>query len=557
MTRKIDRREFIKTGTVIGLGVLAGCSLRNRLDIIIKNGLIIDGSSRKPFSADLGIKHNRIAAIGDLNNAGADRIIDAKGLIVSPGFIDIHTHTDTELLVNPRAESKIHQGVTTEVSGNCGYSPFPLNENDSRELSDNLKDRYGIDAHWQTADEFLTAVEKARPSLNYATFTGHGDLRAFVIGKNNVQPTSEQLKTMQKVLAETMDAGSFGLSTGLEYAPGSYAKTPEIIELCKLVREYNGIYATHMRNEDDTVEEAIEEALKICRQSGVSLEISHLKACNKSNWYKVDHMLEMIHNAHDKGLPVHADRYPYNAWSTGLTSFLPLWSRQGDTDDVLKRLQNPDDQKKIKLYTESRGRRIGGWDKVVISNVRTKNSEKYEGKSILECTEMTGKEPFDFIRDLLIAERNRVSVIGFAMDENNLKKVLASPLVTIGSDGSAVAPYGKLSESKPHPRFYGTFPRVLGKYAREEKIFDMVTAVKKMTGMPADKLGLKQRGYLKENYFADIVIFNPETVIDNATFTNPHRYPTGIEHVIVNGKLTIEYGRHTDTFAGKILRHSD
>ncbi|MCD6205340.1 MAG: amidohydrolase family protein [Candidatus Marinimicrobia bacterium] len=557
MTKKINRRDFIKTSTVIGLGALAGCSLRNRFDLLIKNGLVIDGSSAKAFAADLGIKQNRITAIGKFGDASADRIIDARGQIVSPGFIDIHTHTDTELLVNPRAESKIHQGVTTEVSGNCGYSPFPLNENDSRELSDNLKDRYGIDAHWQTADEFLTAVEKARPSLNYATFTGHGDLRAFVIGKNDVQPISEQLKTMQKVLAETMDAGSFGLSTGLEYAPGSYAKTPEIIELCKLVREYNGIYATHMRNEDDTVEEAIEEALKICRQSGVSLEISHLKACNKSNWYKVDHMLEMIHNAHDKGLPVHADRYPYNAWSTGLTSFLPLWSRQGDTDDVLKRLQNPDDQKKIKLYTESRGRRIGGWDKVVISNVRTKNSEKYEGKSILECTEITGKEPFDFIRDLLIAERNRVSVIGFAMDENNLKKVLASPLVTIGSDGSAVAPYGKLSKSKPHPRFYGTFPRVLGKYAREEKIFDMVTAVKKMTAMPADKLGLKQRGYLKENYFADIVIFNPETVIDNATFTNPHRYPTGIEHVIINGKLTIEYGRHTDTFAGKVLRHSD
>lgn len=553
--KKINRRDFIKTGTLAGLGFIAGCSVRNRFDLIIKNGLIIDGSSPMIYPADLGVKGDKIVALGKLADAGADKIIDAKGLIVSPGFIDIHTHTDTELLVNPRAESKIRQGVTTEVSGNCGYSPFPLNDDDSHELYTNLKSHYGISVKWQTIDEFLTAVEKARPSLNYATFTGHGDLRTFVVGKNDVQPTTAQLDKMQRVLAETMEAGSLGLSTGLEYAPGSYAKTAEIIALAKVVAQHNGIYATHMRNEDDRVEEAIAEALEICRQSGVSLEISHLKACNQANWHKVDHMLAMIHDAHDQGLPVHADRYPYNAWGTGLSSFLPLWSRQGSTEDILNRLQNREDLKKIKPYTESRGKRIGGWDKVVISNCRTKENEIYEGKSILECAEMTGKAPFEFIRDLLIAERNRVSVIGFAMDENNLKKVLASPLVMIGSDGSAVAPYGKLSESKPHPRYYGTFPRVLGKYARAEKLFDLITAVRKMTTMPADKLGLKQRGYLQENYFADIVIFNPETVIDNATFTDPHRYPTGIEYVIVNGKITVAGGEHTDTFAGKVLRH--
>ncbi len=267
-------------------------------------------------------------------------------------------------------------------------------------------------------------------------------------------------------------------------------------------------------------------------------------------------MLEMIHTAHEKGLPVHADRYPYNAWSTGLSSFLPLWSRQGDNADILNRLQDEADLIKIKPYTESRGKRIGGWNRVIISSCHKPKNKIYEGKSILDCAEITGKEPFEFIRDLLIAERIRVSVIGFAMDENNLKKVLASPLVMIGSDGTAVAPYGKLSKGKPHPRHYGTFPRVLGKYVRDEKVLDMATAVRKMTSMAAEKLGLDQRGYLKENYFADIVVFNPETVIDNATFTDPHQYPTGIEHVIVNGKLTIENGEHTDTFAGKVLRHS-
>ncbi|MGC9365093.1 MAG: N-acyl-D-amino-acid deacylase family protein [Fidelibacterota bacterium] len=555
MAKKINRREFIKAGTLAGLGVVVGCSVRNRFDLIIRNGLVIDGSSPAIYPADVGIRRDKIITIGDLANAGADQVIDAANRIVCPGFIDIHTHTDTELLVNPRGESKIRQGVTSEISGNCGSSPFPLNEEDSRALCNRLKERYGISTSWQTAAEFLAAIEKAKPSLNYATFTGHGDLRAYVIGKNDVQPTSAQLEEMKRVLAETMEAGSLGLSTGLEYAPGSYAKTPELIELCKVVKAYDGVYATHMRNEDDTVEEAIEEALEICRQSGVNLEISHLKACNQSNWHKVDHMLAMIQTAHDQGLPVHADRYPYNAWGTGLSSFLPLWSRQGDTEDILQRLQNNADLPKIKAYTESRGRRIGGWDRVVISNCRSEKNKLYEGKSIRDCVAMTGKEPFEFIRNLLIEERTNVSVIGFAMDETNLKKVLASPLVIIGSDGSAVAPYGKLGEGKPHPRFYGTFPRVLGKYARDEKVFDLITAVRKMTSMPADKLDLKQRGYLHKDYFADIVIFNPETVIDNATFTDPHEYPTGIEYVIVNGKVTIAKGEHTDAFAGRILRH--
>jgi len=266
-------------------------------------------------------------------------------------------------------------------------------------------------------------------------------------------------------------------------------------------------------------------------------------------------MLEMIHSAHNNGLPVHADRYPYNAWATGLTSFLPLSARQGDTDDILERLRDKTQLKEIKAYTESRGKRIGGWDRVVISSCHSKENALWEGKSVAECSELSGKEPFLFIRDLLISDRNRVDVIGFAMDEENLKKVLASPLMIIGSDGSAVAPYGKLGEGKPHPRFYGTFPRVLGKYARNEKIFDLNTAIKKMTSMPAEKLGIKKRGIIQRGYFADITIFNPETVIDNATFTNPHQYPGGIEYVIVNGKLTIEQGNHTDAFAGRVLRH--
>jgi N-acyl-D-amino-acid deacylase len=444
--------------------------------------------------------------------------------------------------------------VTTEVSGNCGSSPFPLTDENFEFYHKNLFERYGIQVRWKDAAAFLHCLAEKKISINYATFTGHSDLRAFAVGRNDVRATTEQLELMKNKLASTMESGSLGLSTGLEYAPGSYADTGELIELNKIVSKYNGIYATHIRNEDDRVEEAIEEALQICREANVSTEISHLKACNKNNWHKVDAILEKIHQAAAAGFPVKADRYPYTAYSTGLSIFLPLWSRQGETDDILARLEDKNQLPQIKEYVENRGSRIGGWDRVVIASCRNEKNKTWEGKSIQQAAEETGKEPFEFIRTILIEEKNNVDIVGFAMDEGNLKKILSSPLVMIGSDGNAISPLGKLGEGKPHPRFYGTFPRVLGKYAREEKIFDMATAVKKMTSMPAEKLSFKNRGFIKKGNIADITIFNPKTVIDNATFINPHQFPTGIEYVIVNGKITIDKGQHTGARAGVILR---
>jgi len=554
MVTKISRRQFIKNSSLATAGILFGCSVRPVFDVLIKNGEIADGLLARTFTGDVGIIGEKIAAIGNLGNASANLIIDAIGKVVSPGFIDMHSHTDTELLIDPKAQSKIHQGVTTEVSGNCGYAPFPLSAEDQKEFDENSFQQYGLHINWKDIEGFLNELEKNKMSLNYVTLTGHGKLRSYVMGKNDQRPTTEQLEKMKVQLAQTMEAGSFGLSTGLEYAPGSYAQTDELIELSKVAAKYNGIYATHMRNEDDTVEEAVEEALQICREAGVSLQISHLKVCNKNNWHKIDHVLEMIQRAAQSGQPVHADRYPYNAWSTGISSLLPLWSRQGSTDEVLARLDVPELVPDIRSYAEGRGNRIGGWDRLIINSCQSDENKIFEGKSIADCLEITGLSPFEFIKKMMIEERGHVTITGFAMDEGNLHKVLSFPLVMIGSDGSAVSPEGKLSHGKPHPRYYGTFPRVLGKYCREEKLFDIATAVQKMSSMPADKLGLKYRGKIAKEYYADIVIFNPNTVIDKSTFSDPHQFPLGIQYVLVNGKLVLKEGEHTGKYPGKVLR---
>jgi N-acyl-D-amino-acid deacylase len=555
MYPKWTRRNFIKTTSIAGTGLLLGLSIKNRFDVIIQNGLVTDGAGGKLFKADIGVNGNEISAIGDLSSSSSDLIIDAANQIVSPGFVDIHTHTDMELLVNNKAKSKIHQGVTTEVSGNCGSSPFPMTSTDAEEFTQYQNKRYGIEVNWKNLDGFFETLEKNKISINYATYTGHGDLRTFIIGKNDIQPTPDELKKMQDVLAETMEMGSLGLSTGLEYAPSSYGKTDELIELCKIVSKHNGVYTTHMRNEDDTVIEAVEEALEVCKKAKVSLQISHLKACNKSNWHKTEKFLEQIHEAFDEGLPVEADRYPYIAYATGMSTFLPISTRQGSKNEIVARLKDKNQLEEIDKYISSRGERIGGWDRYLISYCASDKNKQWEGKNIKQCAAACETDEVTFVRELLIEEKLGAGIVGFAMNEDNLHTVLKDPHVSIGSDGSAVAPYGKLGNGSPHPRFYGTHPRVLGKYSREEKLFDIPTAVKKMSSMPADKLGLEKRGFLKKGYFADVVVFDPEKVIDKATFEKPHQYPEGINYVFVNGKLTIKNGEHTGAVSGQILRH--
>ncbi len=556
MSNKISRRRFVQYGLMTGAGLMLGMSAKPRFNVIIRNGMVYDGSGQAPFKKDIGIQDDRISVLDNLAEASADVVIDAEGMAVSPGFIDIHSHTDVELLINPKGESKIRQGVTTDVSGNCGSSPFPMIKEDALRRMKELNEHYGIKAQWDDAAGFLHALEENKIALNYATFTGHGDLRSVGVGKNDVKPTPDQMKSMKKLLDESMEAGSLGLSTGLEYAPGSYADTEELIELCRVVATRHGIYATHMRSEDIRLEEAVEEAIRICREADVSTEISHLKTCYPEHWHKADKVLTMISDAVQSGLPVLADRYPYIAYGTGLSAFIPLWARQGERNEIVNRLKNDSTYAEIKKHLLYKEKQIGGWKNLVISSCHLDKNKIWEGQSIQDGAEFYKISGDEFIRNMLIEEEIRTDIVGFAMSEDNLQKILAHPLVMVGSDGTVAAPYGSLSRGKPHPRYYGTFPRVLGRYVREIPIMKLETAITKMTAMPADKLGLKQRGRILPGYYADLVIFNPGTVIDQATFVNPHQYPIGIRDVLVNGTPAILNGDHTGSMTGRILRSS-
>ncbi len=530
--------------------------MTNNFDIIIKNGTIIDGSGKIGYKADIGVSGDKIYAIGDLSLKKAKKNIDALGKVISPGFIDIHSHTDTELFVNPFAEGKLRQGITTEISGNCGISPFPLRGEDVNNFHNKLNKRYEINTHWKDIEDFYISLENNGTAVNYVSLVGQGDLRAAVVGRNDIKPTAKQMQKMKDIMSEYMRAGALGLSTGLEYAPGSYASTDELVEVSKVVSKYNGIYATHMRNEDDSVIEAIKEAIEISKRAEVSLEISHLKACNKNNWHKVDIFLELIQKEINNGVPILADRYPYNAYSTSLSAFLPLWSRQGSDKEIINRLNNEKIFIKIAEYINNRFINIGGFDRVIISYCSKSKNKQFEGKSIKENAILSKQNPIEFTRKLLINDNLNTEIVGFAMDENNLKKILSTSFINLCTDASARAPYGKLSAGMPHPRGFGSFPRMLGKYVRQEKIIELHEAIRKMTSQPAKKMQLKKRGELKEKYFADIVIFNPKTVIDNATFTKPREYPTGIDCVIVNGKIALDNGKRANKTYGKILRHN-
>lgn len=558
MSGKITRRDFLKTGTLLTVAagtiggttsIISGCG-KPSFDIIIKNGYILDGTGKNEYPGDIGIKYGKIISIenpGIFSDESALQIIDASGLKISPGFIDIHSHTDTGLFINPKAESKIRQGVTTEAAGQDGGSVAPRKPKEKN-------DEFDTNKNWESFSDFFKLLEENKTAVNFLTFVGQGTIRGYVVGQDDRPATKDEIEKMKALIIESLEQGVFGVSSGLEYTPGSFANTDELIEVCSVMKEHGGFYTTHMRNEDDRVIEAINEAIAVGRKAGIPVNISHLKLQGKANWHKFEEAIGLIENANNTDMRVTMDRYPYTAFSTGLSNLFPLWSRDGGTQKFLQRLENPVDLIKMKEHVLSRVASLSSWDAVLIAGVSREDNKFYEGLTIQQITDKSNEDPFEFTRQLLLSENGRVSMCGFGMSEENTKRILAHPLCMVASDGSARATYGKLSEGSPHPRSYGTFPRFLGRYVREDQIVSLPEAIRKLTLLPAETLGLNDRGKIAEGMFADIVCFNYNTIIDKADYVNPHQYPEGIPYVIVNGEIVINKGEHTGKLPGKILK---
>ncbi len=560
MSKKISRRQFLRisaqTGVLLGLASGLGekvlFSQPKSFDLIIRNGHIIDGLKDKSYKADLGIIGDRIAAIGNLSQANSKTIIEATGKVVTPGFIDIHSHTDLELLINPKAESKVRQGVTTELSGNCGGSVFPRKKRLTAEEK-KLKEKLNIEINWTDLEEYHSFLHKRGLAVNHATLVGQGTVRRLVLGDEPRQPSAKEMDIMKNMVAEAMAQGAFGLSTGLEYAPDRFSTTSEIIELCQVVAKYGGFYATHMRSEDTMLMEALAEAIHIADRGGLPLQISHLKVCGRANYYKIPLAIDLIERAKARGMLINADRYPYIAYNTTLSIMYPEWALAGGREAFIQRLKDRKLRQKMKAETLKKVIGNNSWESMLIQDVNNEENKSLVGKYISQAAQEKNHDPYEFSCDLLISEGGDVSIIGFGMSENNTDLILKHPLVMLCSDGVALAPYGWLSQGMPHPRNYGTFPRFLRLYVREKKLLSLPKAIKKMTSMPAAKMGLSKRGVIKKDNFADLVVFDPMTITDLATYTKPQQYPKGIDYVIINGKVVIDHNTHTGQLPGRTL----
>jgi N-acyl-D-amino-acid deacylase len=514
------------------------------LDIIVRDAGVIDGSGGKSYRSDVGVRRGRIAALGDLSRARSRRTIRAPGCFLAPGFIDIHSHSDYSLLIDPRAESKVRQGVTTEAVGNCGSSAAPLYG--MKRARAKVQNR-SLSIDWFTLGGYRRRLAEEGTAVNVAALTGHGNLRGSVIGYDSRPASRVEMKRMLSLLDKSLEEGSRGLSTGLIYPPGIYAGFRELRDLAALAARRGGIYTTHMRSESAGVEEAVAEAIRVAETAGVSLQISHLKTQGRKNWHRIDGCFRRIESARSRGVDVHCDRYPYTASSTDLDILLPDWTYEGGPDAEISRLSDPRLRDRIK-----RGIVWTDWKAAVISRLSGKKNRWMEGKSLAQVARRRRQSPSDCLLDILKEEKLGIEALFFSMSEENLRRILSRPYCMVGSDASAKSTRGPLSGGKPHPRAFGAFPRALREFAGRG-ILSWEEAVHKMTGLPAYKLGLLDRGAIRTGAAADLVVFDPKTIADRATYAEPHRYPDGIEYVIVNGEIVVEKGRHTGRLPGKFL----
>jgi len=520
-------------------------------DVVIRGGTALDGLGGEPVRADVGVQGDRIEAIAPNLAARGTRTLDAGGLAIAPGFIDIHTHGDIYPLICPESPARLHDGVTTEVVGNCGESPFPQNATmlGKRRAS---AERYGIVVDWQTLDDFARRQGAVGSGINRASLVGHSNVRETVLDEVDRDPSAEELAAMRRLAAEALEAGAFGLSTGLIYAPGMFAKPREIEALAEVVARRGALYASHVRGEGDHVEEAVDEFLAVGRKTGVRLQLSHVKVAGQSNWAKADRIIERLEAARAEGLDLACDRYPYVAAATSLSSLLPGWAREGGTDRMIQRIADPATRTRMLAEVEREGE--AGWRGVVIADAGCPKWKHAEGRSVHDLGAAAGRPPAEVVLDLLTASESRASIIVFSMCEENLVKWLRLPYVAIGSDSVTRSAEGPTAVGKPHPRSYGTSSRVLGRYVREQGVLALPDAVRRLTSLPASRLGMMQRGVLRAGAFADVTVFDPRTIADRATYEFPQQYSVGVRHVLVNGRIAVEEGELTGVRAGRFLR---
>ncbi|HRH43668.1 MAG TPA: D-aminoacylase [Pyrinomonadaceae bacterium] len=543
---------------LILLTIFVFTSFAQEFDVIIKNGTIYDGSGGKPFKADVGINGDKVTTIGNLSKAKAKTVVDANGLAVAPGFINMLSWSTESLIADPRSMGELKQGITTQIMGE-GESMGPWNDRLKKLMTDSQGD-FKFKIEWTTLAEYLQYLENRGISQNVASFVGATTIRQNVIGDEDKSPTPEQMEQMRDLVRKEMEAGALGIGSSLIYAPAFYAKTEELIEMCKVAAKYRGKYISHMRSEGNQFVEAVEELLRISREAKIPAEIYHLKAAGKDNWAKMDKVLAMVEAARKKGMKITADMYTYPAGATGLDASMPPWALSGGYEELFKRIQDPVIRKKIleEMRTpsdkwENLRLSAGSPDRVLFSGFKSDKLKPYTGKTLAEVAKMRGTDPENTVLDLVFEDKSRVDTIYFLMDENNIRKQVKYPWVSFGSDAASQAPEGVFLKSNPHPRSYGNFARLLGKYVREEKVISLQEAIRRLTSLPATNLELDRRGFLKKGYFADVVIFDPDTITDKATFEKPHQYSVGVRDVFVNGVQMLKDGEHTGKFSGRAL----
>jgi len=535
-------------------------------DVKIINGLIIDGTGNPGYAADVGIVGDQIIAIGDLSDATSRETVDASGKVVAPGFVDMHTHSDLAVLFDPLTNSKIFDGVTTEVVGNCGIGVAPVSEANRQLLIDYLGTRMignlpvKIELNWSSMAEYLDYVRRHPPALNVCALLAQGAVRIAVMGFDKQAPTNRQLSEMKSLVAAGMAEGAVGFSSGLIYMPGEFSTTDELAELAKEIRPHQGFYVSHIRNESEGVFDALEEALTIGEKAAVPVHVSHLKVAGQSVWGRSPELLARIDKANQDGVETTFDLYPYTSGMTGLTACMPPWAFEGGVEKLLNRLADAEIRAKIVADVENGipgwqnlFKAAGGWENITITTVNSEANKHLEGKTIRQIAELQDKDPYNTVFDLLIAEKGKVLIVLLLMAEEDLINILRHPMSMIGSDGMSVSTEGIMSFGMPHPRAFGTRARVLARYVREKKVLSLEEAVKKMSYMPAWRLGLPKRGLLRVGYYADAVVFDPDEVRDNAVYSDPKQYSSGFEYVVVNGKVVLANGMHQKVFNGRVI----